>query len=111
MSRRSVLKLLPTGLSPRRRRAAELLIELSIASRTSSSVYLGIHLTPRTLVRRSDGKVLHTQGHRSAGEPGFEPGLRGSKPRVLPLHHSPESWRWLSKEANSEAVATRRRPA
>ena len=25
-----------------------------------------------------------------AGEPGFEPGLTGSEPVVLPLHHSPE---------------------
>ena len=27
---------------------------------------------------------------RQAGEPGFEPGLTGSEPVVLPLHHSPE---------------------
>ncbi len=25
-----------------------------------------------------------------AGEPGFEPGLTGSEPVVLPLHHSPK---------------------
>ena len=24
------------------------------------------------------------------GQPGFEPGLRGSKPPVLPLHHKPK---------------------
>ena len=28
--------------------------------------------------------------YRQAGEPGFEPGLTGSEPVVLPLHHSPE---------------------
>ena len=27
---------------------------------------------------------------RQTGEPGFEPGLTGSEPAVLPLHHSPK---------------------
>ena len=39
---------------------------------------------------------------RQAGEPGFEPGLTGSEPVVLPLHHSPE----FALRSNNISIST-----